>query len=217
MKYETVLFDLDGTLLDTTEGVIESVVYTIKELKLPLPDESTLSTFVGPPMQESFIRVFGVSKDEGQKASETFRAHYKSNGLFKAVPYKGIEETLEKLVDKGYKLAVATYKKEDAAIAILEHFSLSKYFKIIYGADKENKLTKADIIEKCITDTDTSDKEKVVLIGDSEYDAIGAKNANIAFMGVTYGFGFKSSEDVMQYPNEGAADKANQIWTLICN
>ena len=111
-------------------------------------------------------------------------------------------------------MAVATYKRHDYAMKILEHFHISDYCDSMNGADNENVLTKADIVVKCMEECGVTDRSKVVLIGDSEYDAIGAKGVGIDFIGVTYGFGFKTKDDVNQYDNVAAVDSVMELIQL---
>lgn len=211
---KVVLFDLDGTLLDTTEGVLESAIYAAKKLGYKeLPYEQMLS-FVGPPIQTSFINHYGCSAERAQEAANIFRTYYKENALFKAKLYPGMIEVLEKMKEKGVKMGVATYKREDYAVSILEHFGIAPFCISMHGADHFNKLTKADIVNLCINEM-TSNREDVILVGDTEHDAIGAKNAMVDFLGVTYGFGFKSVADVSMYPNIGCAHNTYDILKFI--
>lgn len=196
------IFDLDGTLLDTSEGILESVIYTIKKLNLAMLPEETLQTFIGPPVQMSFKDKYGMSTDEAQNAGEIFRDYYKSEALMKAKPFQGIYDTLENLLKRGKKLAIATYKREDYALLISQHFGFDKYCKSIHGADNFNQLRKSDIIVMCMTELSGQISDSVY-IGDTKHDALGAQEAGIDFLGVTYGFGFKTKEDMDEYPNVG--------------
>ncbi len=212
--YQAILFDLDGTLLNTSIGVMESVEYTIDKLGYEKLPPEAVKRFVGPPIQDSFIREYKVSKEEAQKGANIFRDYYKNEGLLKAEPYDNLYEFFELLKKQGKKMAVATYKRHDYAMKILEHFHISDYCDSMNGADNENVLTKADIVVKCMEECGVTDRSKVVLIGDSEYDAIGAKGVGIDFIGVTYGFGFKTKEDVNQYENVAAADSVAELIEL---
>lgn len=207
---KAVLFDLDGTLLDTTKGVLESAIYAAKTLGYEeLPHEQMLS-FVGPPIQNSFIKHYGCSTERAQEAANIFRTYYKEKALFKAQLYPGMIEVLEKMQERGAKIGVATYKREDYAISILEHFGIAPFCISIHGADNYNKLTKADIVNLCINEMTTL-RDDVILVGDTEHDAIGAKNAGVDFLGVTYGFGFRTKEDVDEFPNIGCAYSTYEI------
>lgn len=210
-KYEVAVFDVDGTLLDTTEGILASVRYTIHKMGfVPLSEEQML-TFIGPPIQDSFSQVYHLEGEILQTIATCFRNRYKDFELFKAVPYDGIYELLDALSDKGIKLAVATYKRQDYAEAILKHFGFDKYTDILYGADHENKLKKMDIIKKCMDDLRIYDYSKAVMIGDSRHDAIGAQKIGIDFIGVTYGFDFKLPSEVFAYDAVGAANSPKDI------
>lgn len=210
-RYEIAVFDVDGTLLDTTEGVLASVKYTIDEMGFtPLSDEQLL-TFIGPPIQDSFAKAYHLEGEILQTIATCFRNRYKDYELFKAVPYEGIYELFDRLSAKKVKLAVATYKRQDYAEAILKHFSFDRYTNILYGADHENKLKKVDIIRKCMDDLGVHDYSRAVMIGDSSHDAIGAHEIGMDFIGVTYGFDFKSSVEVFESDAIGAADSPVSI------
>lgn len=211
---KAVLFDLDGTLLDTSDGIKHSVRYTLNQMgHEELPDEVLLK-FVGPPIQNSLMMYCAYNKEDAQEGANIFRDFYKSNALFEATLYEGVIGLLDNLKNRGIKIGVATYKREDYAIDLLRYFHIDTYCNIIHGADNDNKLTKADIVEKCIREL-YEDKGKNVLVGDTEYDAIGAMNAGVDFIGVTYGFGFHTEADVNKYPNIGCANTAYDILKII--
>jgi phosphoglycolate phosphatase len=209
--FNTVIFDLDGTLMDTTQGVLNSLHYMIKFCGLPQLDNTALKRFIGPPIQRSLIEEFGVSPEQAQEYAEIFRNQYKDVHLLEAQVYDGIRELLAYLKQQKYLLAVATYKRFDYTLKLLEAFDLSRYFDSINGADYYNRLTKSDILEKCIVELGVQNRTEIVLIGDSENDAIGAQRAGIDFIGVTYGFGFHTKSDVDRYPNFGSASAAVEL------
>ena len=204
-NYDAVVFDLDGTLLDTSEGIFSSVGYVISTLGLPMPSPEVMRTFIGPPIQKSFMRVFGFSKEDGDKAANMFRDRYKDDDILLAVPYDGIFETIEKLKEGGVKCAVATYKRQDYAEKILKHFGFDRICDCICGSDFEGKLAKKDIIENAIGNMGVTDHSRVVMVGDSDNDAQGAEGINVPFIGVTYGFGFATDDDVNEFANIGIA------------
>lgn len=209
--YEIAVFDVDGTLLNTTEGVLAAVKYTIEKHGLKLVTDEQLLTFIGPPIQDSFAKVYGIEGDILQELATTFRNRYKDFDLLKAEPYEGVYEIFDELHKRGVKLAVATYKRQDYAEAILKHFGFDKYTNILYGADHLNKLKKVDIIEKCMIDLGVTEYSNAVMIGDSSHDAIGAKQIGMDFIGVTYGFDFRTSEDVAKFESVGSVDKAIKL------
>lgn len=209
---KAVIFDVDGTLLDTTQGVLSSVEYTIKAHRLPSLRKEQLLTFIGPPIQDSFARTYGLEGDILQELAATFRNRYKEEDLYKAAAYDGIYEVCDELKRHGIAIAVATYKRQDYAVKIMRHFGFDRYTDIIYGADHENKLKKVDIIRKCLVSVGISDYGDAVMVGDSDHDAIGAQKVGIDFIGVTYGFGFKAAKDAERFANTiGVAEKAAEI------
>ncbi len=213
-RYDAVIFDLDGTLLDTSEGIFRSVSYAIEKLGFEKLKPEVLRTFIGPPIQRSFALVYGLGKQEADEAADVFRNRYKEEDLLFAKPYEGIFETLNALRNAGIKTAVATYKRQDYAEKILIHFGFDKACDAICGSDLEGKLSKRDIIENAINCLGAG-KRGVVMIGDSDNDAVGASEIGVDFIGVTYGFGFSRAEDVNEFPCIGSADSPDGILRYI--
>ena len=191
-NYQAVLFDLDGTLLDTSEGILSSVKYTIDVMGFEPIDDDYFETFIGPPIQHTLQRIYHLDDATRDRAAAVFREHYRTVDLCKAKLYDGILETLSKLKQRGIKIAVATYKREDYTTKLLDEFRISPYCDWIQGSDFAGKLTKADIIELCLQKLNV-DKSKVLMVGDTEHDMIGAQNAGVDFLAVTFGFGFHNS------------------------
>lgn len=205
-KYEIAVFDVDGTLLDTSEGVLAAAKYTIQKFGYPMPEPEVLRSYIGPPIQDSFAKTYGLTKEQADEMAAEFRLSYKGENLIKAKPYEGIYELMDQLVQRGIKIAVATYKRQDYAESILKHFGFDRYSNILYGSDFEGKLKKVDIIRKCMEDLGSTDYSNAVMIGDSWHDANGAEQLGVDFIGVTYGFDFKSREDVEQCTCVGSAE-----------
>lgn len=215
-KYDLVIFDLDGTLLDTGEGIVEAVRHTIDRFGLtPLEDEELKRGFIGPPIQEGFAKRYGLEGDILQDIATVFRDYYSTKSLLGARIYDGLEELLQKLLGMGVKPAVATYKREDYALTLLCAFGFDKYTDIMFGGDHTNILKKKDIIEKCIAKAGVTDLSRVVMIGDTDGDRKGAELVGIDFIGVTYGFGYKTARDVMSGYAVGSADTPLEILNFI--
>lgn len=214
-KYDIVIFDVDGTLLDTTEGVLAAVKHTLNKCGLEEPDEAVYRTFIGPPIKESFLKTYDIDNETAIKMTKIFRDRYKDVELLKAEPYDGIIDVFESIKVLGMKSAVATYKRQDYAESIVRHFGFGKYTDIIFGADNDNKMKKKDIIEKCIAVAGINDYKRVLMIGDSDNDAIGANEIGIDFLGVTYGFGFRTKEEIYAHGAVFAADNAYEIKNFI--
>ena len=214
-NYDAVIFDLDGTLLDTSEGIFRSVEYVIDSLGLRILPDEVMRTFIGPPIQKSFARIYGMDKDGADHAAALFRDRYKEGDLLMAKPYDGIFDAIDALAKGGVQTSVATYKRQDYAGRLLAHFGFDKVCPVICGSDFEGLLTKRDIIENAIKELGITDLSRIVMVGDSDNDAIGAQEIGISFIGVTYGFGFKSAEDVNAFANKGIAESPMDIVRIV--
>lgn len=209
-KYKAVIFDLDGTLLDTSEGIVKSTRYTIDALGFPPLSMERLLAFIGPPVKRSFQATFHLSEEEAIRAMNMFREHYSAHDLYSAKVYDGIFDLLKYLQEHQIKIGVATYKREDYAADLLAHFNIAGYCDSIKGADKEGRYTKSDIVRNCMESLEAAPRH-TVLIGDSDNDAIGAKEAGIDFIGVTYGFGFQNERDFQGLDKIGIAFSPYEI------
>lgn len=193
MEYQALLFDLDGTLTASGEGITKCVQYALEKLnKRELAqDLKKLEAFVGPPLLEQFMAYAGLSGAEAEEAVKYYRERYLPVGIFENKPYEGIEEVLKKLKEKGYILAVASSKPDSMVKTVLNHFSLTSYFQVIKGSDiAKPKMTKAEVIEEVLKELGFSEKrESAIMIGDRHHDVLGAKTAGISCIGVTYGYG----------------------------
>ena len=188
MKYKNLLFDLDGTLTDSSEGIIKSVLYTYEKMQLDPPEESVLHTFIGPPLSDSFVK-HGVPEKDKDKAVAIYRERYNSIGKFENAPYPGMIELLQKLKDEGFKLYVATSKPEKTAIEVLDHFEMTGYFNEIAGATFDSsRVQKEDVIRYLLDKMEEND-EGTVMIGDTTFDVLGAAELGIPCIAVTWGFG----------------------------
>ena len=214
-KYKLVIFDLDGTLLDTSEGILSAAKYAISQSGRVIPNQDVLETYIGPPIQQSFAKTFGIEGKELDDMALLFRNQYKDIDLLKAVPYEGIYELCKTLIDKEFILAVATYKREDYALKLLEYYRFDKYMSIICGSDFAGQFTKADIIRKVIELSKVCSYDDVVMIGDTHHDAIGAEALGLDFIGVTYGFGYKSNSDIVGNNVVGVAHDTSEIGTIL--
>ena len=208
--FKNILFDLDGTLLDTTEGILISIKYTIDRLGLKPLDEETIKTFIGPPVQNSFMDKCGTDEKTTLEATKVFRDHYSNETLFMARPYDGIYELCDKLKERGTRMAVATYKREDYALKLLKHFEFDRWCDPMHGADANNILRKDDIVRMCMEEMGAGPGD-CALVGDTVHDATGAQRAGVGFIAVTYGFGFKKPEDTKDYPTAGVAENPLEI------
>ena len=141
-QYKCVIFDVDGTLLDTSEGMLSAVRYTIAKFGLAPLDEATIKSFIGPPIQHSFQRVYGFADDVIADMAAVFRDRYKDKDLLLAEAYDGIFDVLDYLRRSGMRIAIATYKREDYATRLLHAFGFDQYTDLIFGSDFEGRLKK---------------------------------------------------------------------------
>ncbi len=186
-KYETIIFDLDGTLLDTSPGIFGSVRFAEQQMGFaPIPEEQ-LRVFVGPPPKLMYQKVYGVSEEAAIQATAYHRQYSREKAIYEATPYPGMKETLSALQRQGYKLAVATLKGQKIAEKVLKIHGLSDFFQAIVGMDEAESFTKCKTIQVAMAQTGTTGV--ALMVGDSEYDYIGACEANVDFVGCTYGFG----------------------------
>ena len=186
-KYETIIFDLDGTLLDTSPGIFNSVRFAEQQLGFPpIPDEK-LRAFVGPPPKQMYQKVYGVDEETATKATAFHRQYSREKAIYEATIYPGMKETLTALKNQGYKLAVATLKGQKIAEKVLQIHGIADYFDSIVGMDEAESFTKCKTIQVAMAQTNTTGR--VLMVGDSEYDYIGACEANVDFVGAVYGFG----------------------------
>ena len=186
MFERSMLFDLDGTLTDSGEGIINCAQYAFRQMGYPVPKREEMGVFVGPPLWQSFIK-FGIPPERADEAVEVFRSRYIPIGKFENIPYPGIRELLEALKNRGWKLYVATSKPEVTAVEILEHFDLAKYFRLICGADMgHDREKKSDVIRYLLKQSPQNGK--MLMVGDTKYDVAGAHKVGIACVGVRYGY-----------------------------
>lgn len=184
---KAIFFDLDGTLTDSGEGIINCAAMTLERFGLPVPSRQEMGVFVGPPLDKTFIE-FGVPADRTDEAIRIFRSRYVTVGKFENFPYPGIPELLQNLKNAGHRLFVATSKPEVTALEVLEHFQLSQYFEFICGATLDGTRShKEDVLRYLLTQVDGV--ENTVMVGDTKYDVIGAKHHNIPAIGVAWGYG----------------------------
>jgi phosphoglycolate phosphatase len=189
-NFKYILFDLDGTITDPGEGITNSVAYSLKTYGIEVADKKELYTFIGQPLYASFMKYYGFSEKQAIEAVDRYREYYSDKGVFECTLYEGMENLLKKLCDSGKKVILATSKPEFYAKKILSHFEIDKYFYHVAGATMNgHRIEKADVIKYAFENLGITDRENAVMIGDREYDIIGAKECELFSVGVTYGYG----------------------------
>lgn len=192
--YKLVIFDVDGTLFDTSEGIVSSIKYALDKSGLVVPSNFDYSIFIGPPVQKTIKVVFpNLNDEEVKRFSNHFRSHYKEYDLLKATPYPDLYDILDALKNNDIKIAVGTYKREDYAYEIVDYFGITKYTKNIHGQDFDGIRTKTDILKLCLEEAGVSASE-ALMVGDTDSDGIAAQEAGIPFLEVDFGFGFNKNK-----------------------
>lgn len=188
--YHTFLFDLDGTITDSSLGITNSVIYALRKFGIEETDRTKLYKFIGPPLTDSFARFYGFDEKQCWDAIGYYREYYADKGIFENRVYDGFEDTVKALKEKGKKLVVATSKPEPFARKIIEYFGLAQYFDYVAGMELDGgRNTKAEVIEYALVTCRITDKTDVLMVGDREHDVMGAKKNGLDCLGVTYGFG----------------------------
>lgn len=186
MRFDCVVFDLDGTLTASAPGIMRSAAYALEKMGREVPDESTLTAFVGPPLQDSFMRLTHLSPEDAEQAVKWFRERHREIGWKEASVYPGIFELLRTLKKSGVSLSVASSKNYPIVLRTLEYFSLSGFFdRVIAPDEKHSMMSKADLIRSALPEGCVSP----CMVGDRRFDMEGAKGAGIYAIGAVYGYG----------------------------
>lgn len=193
---KAVLFDLDGTLFDSSSGIFHTANFTMRALGFDeCHDEKQLRKFVGPPLRECFRITYNTAEEYLDRCVEVYREEYRKTGMHMCYPYPGIVDLLKFLRKHGIKTGVCTLKYETLAVDIIKEKGLFELFDVIFGTDSQGKITKADSIQNAINRLGV-DKEDVLMVGDTLNDLNGAREVGVSFCGVTWGFGFEKDSDV---------------------
>ena len=194
MKQLALIFDLDGTLTDSGEGVMNCAELALRHFGIPCEDRQAMRAFVGPPLRESFPR-FGVPEDKVEEAVAIFRSRYVPVGIYENYPYPGIRTLLESIRDRGIPMYVATSKPEQMAETVLSRFELLDFFQRVCGADLEGtRDSKEDVMRYLLENL--PDSRMPLMIGDTIYDVNGAAAFGIPTVGVSWGYG--DAEEMLQ-------------------
>lgn len=205
MTFDTILFDLDGTLTDPGIGITNSIAYALEQSNMPVPPREQLYQFIGPPLLEEFQKVYGVTEAEARALVAQFRVYFESRGIFENRMYDGIPEMLQRLRDHGCRLVLATSKPEVFAEQVLEHFGLRSYFTAVAGSTiDEGRTDKAEVIAYALGKLDVAGRP--LMVGDRKHDVVGARTNGIPCLGVLYGYG--SRQELL---GAGAVRLAEQV------
>lgn len=218
--YQYIIFDLDGTLIKSEEGLYDSITYALEKSGVDPGDRKDMKRMIGPVLWESFQKFYNMSAEEADRANAYFVEAYDKEGLYNVSVYEGVEEMLGTLRNAGRILLVVTAKPRDMAERVLNHTGIDKYFQAVIGPARGNKKTdKGSLLREALsflakTGTDHFQKEQAVMVGDRMFDMQGAVETGIPSIGVLYGYG-----DRQELINAGAtllADTPADVVKLLC-
>lgn len=210
---KSILFDLDGTLTDSGEGIMNCAEFALRHFGIPVPSRNTMRVFVGPPLSDTFMR-FGVPESNVQEAIEVYRSRYIPVGKYENALYPGIYQVLEALHRDGFKLYVATSKPEAMSIEILEHFEIAKFFDRICGASLDSsRSTKDEVIAYLLEEVRPDGN--LIMVGDTKYDVLGAAVHKLPTIGVSWGYG--TVEDLIEAGAASIAHSPVELLSLLQN
>lgn len=192
MKKKYVLFDLDGTLTDSQDGILNSIEYMLDFYGIRAESRDALRPWLGPPLKESLMKYYGFPEEKALEGVEKYREYFDRKGIFENRVYPGVVPLLEALTAGGHRLYLATSKPETAARRIMEHFGLARYFSYIGGATlDDSRVRKVDVIRYVLDAGGITDPVQAVMVGDREHDVYGAQENRLETIGVLYGYGSK--------------------------
>lgn len=211
---KSVFFDLDGTIVDSSEGIYASVQYAMTKLGRPSLAEKVLRSFIGPPLKDSFIKL-GMTEAEAKQGVAFYRENYRQGAVLQVQVYDGMSELLQQLAaNPQVKVYLATSKPEEFAKQILSHFQLAVYFDGIYGADMEgHRVAKADVLAYALANAGSVDRQQAWMIGDRQHDMVGALDNQVTPVGVLWGFG--DQEELLSAGASGLVEQPSELRQLL--
>ena len=215
--FDTILFDLDGTLTDSGLGITKAVQYALGQMGYEVPPRESLFSFIGPPLHKSFQRHYGMDEEMAVEAVRQFRVYYNQmGGILENEVYDGVRELLRDLKQAGKRLMIATSKPQAAAELVMHHFGLSEFVPEIVGGTDDTRNTKGKVIGYALREYGVNPKT-AVMVGDREHDIHGAAENGIPAIGITWGYGdraelegagakavFDTPEETVQYILRGS-------------
>ena len=214
--YHYIFFDLDGTLTDSKEGILNCLRYALEKLGEPVPPENILIKFIGPPLQDSFMRYCGFDTEKAIRGIELFRERYAPIGKFENAAAPGMAELCARLKEKGYVLALASSKLEEICVSICEKFGFAPSMETITGSPPVGDWEKTDVIRETMRRLGLSeaDKPAVLMVGDRKFDVLGAKECGIDCVGVEF-FGYAAPGELAEAGAVAVVSTAEELERFI--
>lgn len=212
--YQYILFDLDGTLTDSSEGITKSVQYALDKMGIHEPDLKPLERFIGPPLYDEFRRSYDFDDAEAKQAIDFYRERFGVVGWKENLLYDGIPELLKALTEAGKTLSTASSKPAFFVDKIVKYFNIEQYFTVVSGATLDGSIgTKTQVVQQALKRLNVQDRSQAVLIGDRLHDAEGARACGIDCIGVTFGFG--SREELESAGANHVVDRVDELLPLL--
>ena len=214
-KYDYVIFDFDGTVTDTGEGILKSLQYSFEQMGDEVPDLSDLKKFIGPPIHYSYVTFYGVSEDKVGEYIKKYRERYRKTGIYECFIYDGMKETILKLRENGVKIGIASSKPESLIYDVMNHLGITDLFDAVTGVmvDDSNHSGKADLVLSSMKKLGANDKSRVLMVGDRYFDIDGAAGAGVHSCGVLFGFG--SEKEFKEHNATYIVSNANEIADIV--
>lgn len=214
-NYDYVIFDFDGTVADTGEGILKSLQYSFEQMGREVPELSALKKFIGPPIHYSFVTFYGVSENEVEQYIKKYRERYRKIGVYECFVYDSMVETLKTLRENGVKLGIASSKPIKLVYDVMEYLRLTEYFDAVVGTqfDDSNHPGKTDLVLQSMEKLGDKDKKRTLMVGDRFFDIDGAAGAGVDSVGVTYGYG--SREEFMEHNATYIVDSPKDILNIV--
>lgn len=227
-NYDVVIFDLDGTLIDSRIGIHSSIIHTLKEMGVPAVDQELLTRFIGPPLIDSFQSVCGMSETDAERAVAVYKDHFAVEGIKGFEVYEGVPEMLWLLRASGVRMAIATTKDDIFAREIALNADFLPFLEAVIGSDRNGvMLRKPELIAAALgalgipragggpapDSTDDPNSPRIVMVGDHALDILGAKANSVTSIAVTYGFG--NDEELKQANPDHTANSVIELRDLL--
>lgn len=209
-NFDYVIFDFDGTVADTGEGILKSLQYSFVAMGDDEPDLSDLKKFIGPPVYYSYTQFYGINDDKVDLYIKKYRERYREKGIYESKIYDGMKELINFLKEKKVKVGIASSKPENLIYLVADYLGITDLFDVIVGVKSDNSKhsTKAGLITQAISDLGATEKEKVLMVGDRSFDIDGAHDAGVKCCGALWGYGNKeefeehSADFIVKIPTE---------------
>ena len=213
MRYSHVLFDLDGTLVNSEQGITNSVAFALASFGISAEDKKALRPFIGPPLLESFMKYYAFSQEEAKRAVEQYRVYYRRSGIFEIELYPHVKDVLASLKNLGCELWLATSKPTVFAKQILDNTGIADFFSEVYGAELDgSRDSKESVIGYGLQTHRIDDTKKFLMVGDRFHDIVGAHAHSMDVAAVLYGFG--SREEFEQHQADYILESFTELLSI---